>query len=99
MEEEVHLLILNLAYLDTKDLFLALVCGLSFQFPVMKGFRANNSVLVDRKAWLLTKAFVVPTRDKRERVEENFIVKGVGWYNTSQFFLSLCWIKREIDRT
>ena len=63
----------------------------------MKGFLAYNSVLVDRNTWLFTKAFVVPTRDKSERVEENFMVDGVGWYNTSQFFLSLCWVKGEIE--
>mmetsp|Transcript_34113 Transcript_34113/g.80288 ORF Transcript_34113/g.80288 Transcript_34113/m.80288 type:complete len:221 (+) Transcript_34113:349-1011(+) len=62
----------------------AFVWGFSFQFPVMKALRAASSVLVGPTTegatnCLLTKAFDVPTSDRREMAAENFIVDfGVG---------------------
>ena len=62
-----------------------LVCGLSFQFPVINAFLSDSSVLVDPKKvraevpanCLLTKAFVVPVSDKSVSAAEKFIVKVV----------------------
>mmetsp|Transcript_282 Transcript_282/g.725 ORF Transcript_282/g.725 Transcript_282/m.725 type:complete len:214 (-) Transcript_282:81-722(-) len=59
----------------------AFVCGFSFQFPVMKGFLAANSVLVVHPGneglvnCLLTKALVVPASNKKVKAAENFIVE------------------------
>ena len=63
-------------------------CGLSFQFPVMKGFLANSSVVVVLDSnkllrtpnCLLTNASVVSVSDKRKRAAENFIVQLLRSY-------------------
>lgn len=68
----------------------ALLVGFSFQFPVMKAFRANNSVecLPAVDCWG-TKALAAP-RDNSERAAESFILLLFVWLNSCRMTQNVC---------